>query len=503
MIPLLSADQIREIDRATLQEQGLQDHELMWRAASRLFEHLTALLRRKKLEHAPVFVFAGPSNNGGDGLVTALHLLQQAHHKVHVFLLSRTGSASFTYYLKLLEQHCPAQLLTAPSDFPSIPDDAVVIDALFGTGLNRPLQGLSAALVHHLNRYGALRVSIDLPSGLLVDVPSVEPIFQAHVTFTFQLPKLSFLFAENERYVGSWEVVDIGLSKAAIQEASKASSLFMLEKTDVAALLQSRRRFAHKGNFGHALLLAGQPATAGAAILCAQACVRSGAGLTTALIPETIRSAINCSVPEAMTASRELFEAESLSRYTTLAAGPGMGVDPASEYLLKNVLRHAKGPVVLDADALTLLSRNPMLWDSIPYNSILTPHPGEFNRLTPPASHWLEQLQQQRNLSMSRQCIVVLKGAFTRIATPEGKVYFNPTGNHGMAKGGSGDVLTGMLAALLAQGYTPEHAALLGVFLHGLAGDLAAQQSGTWAMTASDLISFIGPAFKHLASSSD
>ncbi|MCS6917933.1 MAG: NAD(P)H-hydrate dehydratase [Chitinophagales bacterium] len=493
MLPLLDARQIRSVDQATLIEQGISDAELMWRAASLLFRQVKARIRSAGLSHAPVFIFCGPSNNGGDGLVVALHFLEEAIQPVYVFLLSRDGSPSFEHYRKQVEEKLQPVVLGSAADFPQIPSGSIVIDALFGTGLNRPLDGFTAQLVTYLNQSHALRLAIDVPSGLYVDQPCTGPVFSAHHTFTFQLPKLSFLMAENATSVGNWSVVDIGLSRQAIAKAN--TSYFLLEQQDVASLLKERPRFAHKGHFGHALIVAGSEPTAGAAVLSTQACVRSGAGLTTALIPSALRAVINMTVPEAMTLSRETFSAMQLSRFTAVAAGPGMGTDEAGLQLLNAVLQHRR--LVLDADALTLLAQHNLL-SQLPPGTVLTPHPKEWERLTEKSTDWLKSLQRQQELSVRHKCMVVRKGAYSCISGPDGRCCFNPTGNSGMAKGGSGDVLTGMIGALLAQGYDPWEAALLGTYVHGLAGDLAVLQTGDIALTPSDLIHHLGQAFRQL-----
>ncbi len=499
MIKILSASEIRTVDAATLRERHMTSEQLMENAAIQFYRKALQLIKSRHLEHAPVHIFCGPSNNGGDGLAVAMLMQNDAGMKVFVYLLGTKGSTSqpFQFYLRKVKsvRGIVVSEINSLHDLPRLSDPCIVIDALFGTGLNRPLEGIAKQLVDHLNHQPGLKLAVDLPSGLFADRYSTGVIFQAHHTITFQTPKLSFLFAESQPFVGLWEVVDIGLSKQAI--ASLPRDNVIVERSDIVALLRPRQRFDHKGVFGHALLFAGNKQTAGAALLATRACVVSGAGRTTTIIPPTQQTALNVAVPEAMTIHRSQAASLPLHKYQVLAAGPGIGTDADTRKLLFRLLAKAACPLVLDADALNLWAREKKK-PKLPPNSLLTPHAKEFERLAGPAAHWQDQLEKQRTFSQQHRVYVLRKGAYTCISTPEGTCYFNPTGNPGLAKGGTGDILTGILAALIAQGYDPLAAALIGCYLHGYAADLAVANLGEIALTASQVIDHIGPAFQQL-----
>ncbi|MFW6289812.1 MAG: NAD(P)H-hydrate dehydratase, partial [Mariniphaga sp.] len=327
-----------------------------------------------------------------------------------------------------------------------------------------------------------------------------ENIIKANFTLTFQFPKVSFLFPENEPYTGKWEVLPIGLHPAGIKQV--ASDLFFLEMQEVKKMIPSRNKFSHKGTFGHALLIAGGYGKMGAAVLGSRACLRSGVGLLTAHVPHFGYSVIQTAVPEAMAsidAHDSIFtEFPDLSQFTAVGAGPGLGKKSNTCRALHELLIAAREPLVLDADALNILSDNKSWLDELPANSILTPHPGEFKRLAGDAANSWERIQKQRDMARKYNVIVVLKGAYTSVALPDGKLYFNSTGNPGMATAGSGDVLTGFILGLLAQRMPPHHAALAGVYLHGLAGDLTAAEKSANAIMAGDIIESLGKAFLEL-----
>jgi NAD(P)H-hydrate epimerase len=376
-----------------------------------------------------------------------------------------------------------------------------LIDAVLGSGLSRPTEGVFAQVISCINQMDAIRVAVDIPSGLFADSPSSGEIVNAHHTVTFQLPKLAFLFPENHKWVGRWHLVDVGLSKEFIKTAT-ASNYFVTEKS-IKKIIRPRDQFSHKGTYGHALLISGSYGKMGACILAAKAALRSGVGLLTVHVPTSGYSIIQTSAPEAMASidvSENYFSSapENLN-YSSIGVGPGLGTNSETVIALAKVLKKFKKPMVIDADALNMLSLNQELLELIPEECILTPHPKEFERM---AGNWatdFERLELLRSFSMKLKSIIVLKGANTSIACPDGNVFFNSTGNPGMAKGGSGDVLTGILTALLAQGYSSQDSALLGVYLHGLAGDLAANEFGMNSLTATDLISWIPHSFKKIS----
>ncbi|HDR52051.1 MAG TPA: NAD(P)H-hydrate dehydratase, partial [Mariniphaga anaerophila] len=388
-------------------------------------------------------------------------------------------------------------------DFPQTEPKDILIDGLFGSGLSRPLEGFSAKIVQKINNLPNTTVAIDIPSGLMGEDNkgnNTENIVRADFTLTFQFPKISFLFAENEPFTGKWEVLPIGLHPEGI--AQTPSVFHFTEKDDVREMLPARSKFAHKGTFGHALLIAGSYGKMGASVLASKACLRSGVGLLTAHVPHFGYSIIQTAVPEAMVSIDDhdsIFTGvPDLSPYTAIGAGPGLGMKSNTRKALKELIEMAKVPLVLDADALNILSENKEWLNELPENSILTPHPGEFKRLAGETANSWKRIEKQRQMAMELKTIIVLKGAFTTIALPDGKIYFNSTGNPGMATAGSGDSLTGIILGLLAQRIPPEHAAVAGVYLHGLAGDLAACQASENALIAGDITEFLGKAFLDL-----
>lgn len=498
---ILSARQIRECDAFTVTEQRISSIELMERAATQCVEWLCAHYPHPQTFH----VICGTGNNGGEGMVIARQLHQRGYPvTVHVIHTAKEGSVDFQHNEKIFRKLAPQHLYSIHSteQIPNFGKQTILIDCIFGTGLNKPAGGIFKEVIQHMNATGASIISIDLPSGLLADdvCPDKDAIVKANITLSFQTPKLAFLFPENDVFVGHWEVLNIGLSATYFENV--ASTHFLLNETYVASLLRSRTKFSHKGTYGHACMLLGSYGKMGAAVLATQACLKSGAGLTSVQVPACGVDIVQISCPEAMVlpdASEKM-----LGNYLpevqqfTLGIGPGIGTDETTGKMLHQLLEHSTHAMVIDADALNLLAAHPEWKKSLPQWSILTPHPKEFERLVGKAKNNFERHDQQRNFSMEHHCYVVLKGAHTCITTPEGRSYFNTTGNPGMAKGGSGDVLTGLLTGLLAQGYNPEQAALLGVYLHGLAGDLCKKQLGEEGMTAMDIVEKIPIAFKTL-----
>ncbi|SHI33282.1 NAD(P)H-hydrate epimerase [Hymenobacter daecheongensis DSM 21074] len=495
---LLPATQIRQADLATIQEQGITSEALMERAALAFTDWLTA--RQTPAEAGEILLLCGPGNNGGDGLAAA-RLLHQRSYAVRVLLLpAEKYSADFS----LNRQRLPAVPVAElnPAALPPIAPDTLVIDALFGTGLTRPLSGPAAAVVAHLNAAHARVVALDIPSGLLADAPQTadSPVVRARHTVSFELPKLAFLLPQNAEYVGRWHVVPIGLSRPFVAQA--AVDMHFIDAALLARRLPRRATFAHKGTYGHALLVAGSYGKMGAAVLAARACLRSGVGLLTVRGPASGYDILQTSVPEAMAlpdpAPDFVTELPDLQPYSAVGIGPGLGKEDGPKLVLEKLLREAIVPLVLDADALNLLAENPDLLALLPLDSILTPHPKEFERLAGPARHDYHRLELLREFCQIHRCYTVLKGAYSCLGTPEGTFYFNSTGNPGMATGGSGDVLTGMLTALRAQRLPVLDAALLGLYAHGRAGDLAARHTGEAGLIATDIIAHLGPAFQEL-----
>ena len=496
---ILLSHQIREADQYTIRQEPVASIDLMERAASTFAEWFE---RRFPDTSTEVVIACGTGNNGGDGLAIA-RLLYHRFYPVRVLLLQigETLSPDCQVNLERLppREAVPVTVLADGDSLPALPKKAILVDAMFGSGLNRPVEGYWAMCIEALSNHPGVKISVDLPSGLFADAHSTGAVFRADFTCTFELPKLAFFMPENGPSTGEWEAVPIGLDQSFLNQAE--TPYLYTCKEDVQPLLKHRNRFAHKGHFGHALLFCGSYGMMGAAILSSRACLRSGVGLLTVHTPRCGYSILQSSVPEAMSNPdrHELHWTEnpSLQGFDAVGVGCGIGRQPATLEALRDLLKHVRQPLVLDADALNLLASSDLL-PLTPKGSILTPHPKEFERLFGPSSNDFERLALLREKAKALGCVLVLKGAYTAVCSPEGEVWFNGSGNPGMATAGSGDVLTGMLTGLLAQGYSAWEAARLGVFLHGLAGDLAAEKLGHNALLAGDLVDCLGHAFQHL-----
>ncbi len=493
---ILDAPAMRQLDARTMEHEPVRSLDLMERAAKSCFQWLRPRLRN----HEVIHVFCGMGNNGGDGLALA-RMLGGSGKKVRAYLVrhaSGEGSADFQANLKRLRpvRNVHIDWLEGKDSLPPAEAGDVIVDALLGSGLSRPLEGFLAEVVRHINASGAVVVSIDLPSGLFSeDNRENDPsrIVHADFTLSFQLPKLAFLMAENAPLVGEWHLMDIGLHPVGMEEA--ATRYFFLDKETVRGFYRPRKKFAHKGHFGHALLMAGSHGKVGAAILAAKACLRSGAGLLTVQVPGCGYAVVQGALPEAMCLEdgdrEKLTTLPPLDPYNAVGIGPGIGTDAQTARTLKLLIQQSAGPLVLDADALNILADNPTWCGFLPSGCVITPHPGEFDRLAGKAGSDYQRLLNACDFARRFGLIVVLKGAHTAIISPEGPVYFNSTGNPGMATGGSGDALTGMILGWIAQGYAPLPACLMGVFLHGLAGDMAAAGKGQEGLLAGDLLDMI------------
>ena len=490
---ILSASQIRSADTFTIQHEPVASIDLMERAASACKQWLIENCGAQKRFH----IFCGPGNNGGDGLAIA-RLLRQAGRDVTAFVIhiSENYSPDFLENRKRLEAFSPDIIheIRSIADFPKLKKGDVVVDAIFGTGLSKPATGIASDVIKKINAAGAFVIAIDIPSGLFADSHTESSaVVQANHTLSFQLPKLAFMFPENEKFTGEWHLLDIRLNQEFITRAPSASS-FITEEF-IHSFLKPRKKFSHKGNYGHAFIAAGSKGKMGAAVLCAKACLRSGAGLLTMVVPEAGYRIMQTSCPEAMVETGN----PDLKKYSAVGIGPGLGTDARAVRQLKKILTTAKVPLVLDADALNMISAGKKnLLKLVPQDSIFTPHVKEFQRLAGKSANDFERHEKQILFSKKNKVIVVLKGAHTCITTPEGQSYFNSTGNPGMAKGGSGDVLTGILTSIMAQGYSSKEAAILGVYLHGLAGDVAASGKGKDGMIAGDIVDMIPEAWKKL-----
>lgn len=499
---ILTSSQLKELDKYTIVHEPIASIDLMERAAIAL---TNAIIRRWDKSFKMV-VFAGPGNNGGDALAVARMLSQRGYH-VEVFLFNTKGQLSAECQTNLDRlKTCGSIYFTEINkhfDPPTLSESHVVIDGLFGSGLNKPLSGGFAAVVKYINASKAQVVAIDIPSGLMGEDNTYnirQNIVHADVTLSIQLPKLSFLFPENEDVVGEWELLDIGLKQSYIDAASSPFSI--LKEEIIRPIIKPRKRFAHKGSFGHGLLIAGSYGMAGASILSAKACLRSGIGLLTVHAPIHNHDILQISVPEAIVQTdiheRYFAQPTDLSRYKAIAIGPGLGQEEDTALAMMEQIQGSNLPIILDADAINILSTHRNWLSRLPKRCILTPHLGELERLIGKCMDTYERLTKVKELAAYLQSYIIVKGAWTTIVTPEGEYHFNPTGNPGMATAGSGDVLTGILLALVAQGYSREEACKLGVYIHGLAGDIAAEEMTETSMTSSDIINALPSAWKKI-----
>ncbi|NOQ27276.1 MAG: NAD(P)H-hydrate dehydratase [Bacteroidales bacterium] len=496
---ILKSSQIRKVDAFTIENEPILSIDLMERASMTITKWIIENISKEKT----IKIFVGPGNNGGDALAIARQLYEFGF-VTEVFLLKITDNLSKDCQTNLVRLKTIngfiIKEIREEVDFPEISKNDIIVDGLFGSGLTRNLERLSKKLVKYLNNSDVDIIAIDIPSGLMGEDNKgndIDAIVKAKYTLTFQMPKLSFFFSENETFVGDWKVLPIGLNQGFID--SLDSEFYMIDSSYIKDRIINRNKFSHKGNFGHVLLIAGSYGKMGAAILAAKACLRSGSGLVTVHVPKIGYEIMQTALPEAMISidwSDIIFtNVSNIENYTSIGIGPGIGIKQNTKKGLTNLLEKAITPIVIDADGLNILSGQKELIKKVPQNSILTPHPKEFERIVGEMSNDYERLNAQINFSKVHQLIVVLKGAHTSITCPDGTCYFNCTGNPGMATAGSGDVLTGIILSLLGQGYEPKDAAIIGVYLHGLSGDIASVKIGQEAVIASDIIENIGAAY--------
>lgn len=493
---------IKEIDTLTIKEEGITSIELMERAAHAVADEIMARWSIR----TPVVLFAGPGNNGGDALAVA-RILTEAGFKTETYLFNpKLKLSNECQKNKTALEAIPGTIChEVTKEFlpPVLTPDTLIVDGLFGSGLNAPVTGGFAAVIQYINSSGAKVVSIDIPSGLFGEDNTNNDnrnVIRATLTLTIQCPKIAFMFPESEKYTGEVVTLDINLSKKAME--SIHTPFHLTERYDVVGMLNRRAKFAHKGNFGHALLVAGSYGMMGAAVLAAKACMNSGVGLLTVHAPESGYTILQSAIPEAKFQADKnpkiITRVADLASYTSTGFGPGIGTDPNTAACVKQMIRELRRPCVVDADGLNILAEFPELLGELPSNSILTPHPKEFERMFGKSDNSFDRLTKAMEAAMRHNIIIVLKGANTAVVLPTGHVHFNSSGNPGMATAGCGDVLTGIILALLAQNYRAEHAALLGVYLHGMAADIAVTLSSEEALTAGDIVQNLGHAFRQL-----
>ena len=501
---IFTSAQLRELDRYTTEHERSTSLDLMERSARAVASVITSIWNPQ----TPVVVFAGPGNNGGDALAVARLLCEQSYAvKVYLFNIHNKLSDDCAANRRRLQEGKYASALievTMNFDPPQLSPDTLIVDGLFGTGLNKPLSGGFASLVKYINQSPARVVSIDIPSGLMAEDNTYNiraNIVRAHLTLTLQQKKLCMLLADNQPYLGQVRVLDIKLSDEYIRKTD--TQYRIIEGEELKPMLRRRNEFAHKGDMGHAFIVAGSYGMAGAAILSAKACLRAGVGKVTVHTPRKNNDVLQVAAPEAVLhLDREdqfFTEPEATEDYEAMAIGPGLGRAESTAIAMITQLRRATCPCVVDADALNMLSNHRAWMQQLPKEIIMTPHAAEFDRMLGSTSNGsYDRLSKARDMAERISAYIILKGRYSALCMPDGHVFFNPTGNAGMATAGSGDVLTGILVGLLARGYQQREAALLGMYLHGLAGDMAANDLGQESLIASDIIRYLPRAIRKL-----
>lgn len=506
---ILSAKQMHELDRAIMDREGITSLQLMERAA----EGLAARIMQRFPDASRSFkILCGCGNNGGDGLAIG-RILHSHGYDVECFLLeSDRYSDDCRTNAKLVESLGILHTIGEEDRMPVLNDSDILIDALFGSGLNRKISGVAAYMACRCIFEKNFVIAIDIPSGLADNtIPDdtiedefgdvAEVVVRADWTLTIESPFLSMLLPENHAFVGDFDIVPITIDDS--ETAYIDTDYYYTEFQDIRQMFRPRKKFSHKGTFGHTLLITGAKGKAGAAVMCSKACHRAGAGLVTAYVPSDLVDILQVATPETMVGidsnASIISDIPTLCKYSAIGIGPGIGTDSITVAAVKKLLQTAFQPLVMDADALNILAANPELMSLLPKNTIITPHLKEFERLFGRAEDSIRRIELLAQKAKEHNIIIVLKGAYTAICDAYGNVYFNSTGNPCMATAGSGDVLTGVIAALLAQGYPPLDAARFGVYVHGLAGDIVAERVGLQGVIASDIIEALPLSFKKIA----
>lgn len=503
---IFTNSQLHELDRYTIENEPISSLNLMERAAVAMTKEIVC----RWAPSTPVVVFAGPGNNGGDALAIA-RMLAEKSYKVSAYLFNTKDKLSdecFANKERITKTGCLSNFHEISIDFepPVLSADILVIDGLFGSGLKNPLVGGFSSLVNYINHSPAQVVSIDLPSGLMSEDNSYNVwnnVIKADLTLTIQTLKLAMLLPDAQQCLGEVKILDIGLSKEYISKTNTKYNI--VEDVRLRTCLKERDDFAHKGTMGTALLVSGSCGMAGATVLATRACQRAGVGKVIVHTPSCNVPIVQLSIPEAVVAvpdngDRTITQAIDTEGCSAMGIGPGLGTSEETAIAIITQIRRCNCPVVMDADAINILSNHKAWIQQLPRNIIMTPHVKEFDRLfDEPCQSSYERLQRAIKMAQQQGFFIILKGHNTAICMPDGTVYFNSTGNSGMATAGSGDVLTGIITGLLARGYSSNVACLLGVYLHGLAGDIAAERLGKECMIASDIIAAMPQAFKQLS----
>lgn len=498
---IFSSEQLYEADNVTTEKQSISSIDLMERAGTQIFKWLH---QRMQGAPVPIHIFCGIGNNGGDGLVLGRLMIEHGYN-VKMYIANFTDKRSKCFLInydriKNVTKDWPL-LMTSEADFPTIDPQDVVIDALFGIGINRPPEGWVKALIQYINATPAFTLSIDIPSGLYAEKPVEDPeaVIKSNHTLAFQAPKMAFFMPENSDYVPYFEVLELALDQEFLQQIQPLAQL--IAKPEAQQFYKQRKKNDHKGTFGHSLIIAGSYGKIGAAVLAAKACFRAGAGLVTCFVPECGYDIVQTALPEAMVLTNEEDDLITNIKYdfkpSAVAIGMGIGTKPETVTAFESFLKSVEAPLVIDADGLNCLAANENLFEFLPKHSILTPHPGELQRLIGDWENDYDKLEKAQAFAAKYEILLVLKGAHTMILFGD-SVYINTTGNPGMATAGSGDVLSGMITGLLSQGYDVLLASVFAVYLHGSAGNLASQELSYEAVMAGDIVDFIGKAYIEL-----
>ncbi|MAN58619.1 MAG: bifunctional ADP-dependent NAD(P)H-hydrate dehydratase/NAD(P)H-hydrate epimerase [Flavobacteriaceae bacterium] len=498
---IFSAKQLGEADKVTTEKENISSLDLMERAGTQIFNWLH---QRMKGAQVPIHIFCGIGNNGGDGLVLGRMLIEHGYN-VTIYIANFTDKRSKCFLInydriKEVSKKWPL-LMTSEDDFPEIEPEDIVVDAIFGIGLNRAPEGWLKPLIQHINKNSAFTLSIDIPSGLYPNQPldDADAVVRANHTLTFQAPKLAFLLPETGKFVPYFEVLDIGLDREFLAKTEPLAQL--IAKGEARSFYRQREKYTYKNVYGHSVIVAGSYGKIGAAVLSGRSAFKTGAGLVTLFVPKCGYNIVQTSLPEAMVvtdASETKITHISLGfEPTAIGVGMGIGTEAETVSALKALFKNTKASLVIDADALNCIAENPDLLELLPKNSVLTPHPGELKRLIGEWQNDYEKLDKAKAYSKKHKVVLVIKGSNT-VTVYEGKLYINTSGNPGMATAGSGDVLTGIITGLISQKYDPLLASVFGVYLHGSAGNLYAQEQGFEALMAGDITAKLGEAYLDL-----